>query len=160
MRNNVAQTTTVQSNRAHRLLTAARLYLNSPAEFPQNRGQINRNLNDYHSNPMEIINLFSLPDITDWRRYQEKLSSRYTDLSNVARDRFPVIPHAVGLEASSSLRRDVIGWRQSNTPGETVHEKVVVRMFAPAFNGMLAGDDPELDPISAYTVIEMKREAK
>jgi hypothetical protein len=109
---------------------------------------------------MEIINLFSLPDITDWRRYQEKLSSRYTDLSNVARDRFPVIPHAVGLEASSSLRRDVIGWRQSNTPGETVHEKVVVRMFAPAFNGMLAGDDPELDPISAYTVIEMKREAK
>jgi len=52
MPNSVAETTPGQSNRAARLLTAARLYLNSPPEAPKNWGQINPNLNDYHSDPM------------------------------------------------------------------------------------------------------------
>jgi hypothetical protein len=34
---------------AARLLTAARLHLNSPPESPQNWGQVNPNLDDYHS---------------------------------------------------------------------------------------------------------------
>jgi len=45
------------------------------------------------------------------------------------------------VEASFSLRRDVIGWRQSKTTGETLRKKVVVRQFAQANNGILAGPD-------------------
>jgi len=44
--NNVAETTPAGSDRAARLLTAARLYLNSPPGAPKNWGQINSNLND------------------------------------------------------------------------------------------------------------------
>jgi len=47
--NHVAETTPGRSDRAARFLTAARLYLNSPPEAPKNWGQINPNLNDYHS---------------------------------------------------------------------------------------------------------------
>jgi len=71
MSTNVAETTPGQSDHAARLLTAARLYLNSPPELPHNWGQINPNLNDYHSDPMEISRTFWLPDITDWWRQQE-----------------------------------------------------------------------------------------
>jgi len=49
------------------------------------------------------------------------------------------------VEASFSLGQDVIGWRQSKTTDETLCENVVVRQFAPANNGILAGTDPELD---------------
>jgi len=70
MPTNVAETTPGRSDRAARLLTAARLYLNSPPELPQNWGQIDLNLNDYHSDPMEISCTFWLPDITDWWRQQ------------------------------------------------------------------------------------------
>jgi hypothetical protein len=65
MPNNVAETTPGRSDCAAHLLTAARLYLNSPPEAPKNWGQINPNLNDYHSNPMEISSTFWIPDITD-----------------------------------------------------------------------------------------------
>jgi hypothetical protein len=68
MPNNVAETTPRRSNRAAHLLTAARLYLNAPSEIPQNWGQINPNLNHYHTNPMEISSTFWVPDITDWWR--------------------------------------------------------------------------------------------
>jgi len=70
--NNVAETTPGRSDRAARLLTAARLYLNSPLEALKNWGQINPKLNDYHSDPMEISSTFWLPDITDWWRQQEE----------------------------------------------------------------------------------------
>jgi hypothetical protein len=66
MPTNVAETTPGRSDHAARLLTAARLYLNSLPELPQNWGQINPNLNDYHSNPMEISSSFWSPDLTDW----------------------------------------------------------------------------------------------
>jgi hypothetical protein len=91
---------------------------------------------------MEISSTFWIPDVTDWWRQQEETHSTYADLSNVARDIFSIIPHGVGVEASISLGRDVIGWRQSKTTGETLREKVVVRQFAPAKNGILAGTDP------------------
>jgi len=160
MPTNVAETTPGRSDHAACLLTAASLYLNSPPELPQNWGQINPNLNDCHSDPMEISSTFWLPDITDWWRQQEETHSKYTDLPNMARDIFSIIPHGVGVEASFSLGRDVIGWRQSKTTGETLREKVVVRQFARANNGLLAGDDPKLDPTSADNDMEMKREAE
>jgi hypothetical protein len=111
MPNNVAETTPGRSDCAARLVTAARLYLNSPPELPQNWEQIIPNLNDYDSDQMEISSTFWLPDITDWWRQQEETHSKYADLSNVARDIFSIIPHGVGVEASFSLGRDVIGWR-------------------------------------------------
>jgi len=88
---NVAETTPGRSDRAACLLTAARLYLNTPPEAPKNWGQINPNLNDYHSDPMEISSTFCIPDITDWWRQQEDRHSKYADLSNVARDIFSII---------------------------------------------------------------------
>jgi len=158
--NNVAETTPGRSDRAARLLTSARLYLNSPPEAPKNWGQINPNLNDYHSDQIEISSKFWIPDITDWWRQQEETHSKYADLSNVAHDIFSIIPHGVGVEASFSLGQDVIGWRQSKTTGETRREKLVVRQFARANNGILAGTDPELDTMNTENDSEMKKEAE
>jgi hypothetical protein len=73
--NNVAETTPRRSDCAAHLLTTARLYLNSPPEAPKNWGQINPNLNDYHSDPMEISSTFWILDITDWSRQQEETHS-------------------------------------------------------------------------------------
>ena len=157
---NVAETTPGRSDRAARLLTAARLYLNSPPEVPKNWGHINPNANDYHSNPMEISSTSWLSDITDWWREQEETHSKYADISNVARDIFSVISHGVGVEASFSIRRDVIGRRQSNNTGEILREKVVVTQFARANNGVLAGADPELDTMNTENDSEMKKEAE
>jgi hypothetical protein len=84
-------------------LTAARLYLNSPPELPHNWGQINPNLDNYHSDPLVISSTFWLPDITDWWWQQEVTHSIYAKLSNVARDTFSIIPHSVRVEASFSL---------------------------------------------------------
>jgi len=126
-------------------LTTAKLYLNSLHEAPKNWGQINPNLNDYHSDQKEISSTFSIPDITDWWRQQEETHSKYANLSNVARNIFAIIPLGVGVEASFSLGRDVIGWSQSKPTGETLHKNVVVRQFARANNWILAGTDPELD---------------
>jgi hypothetical protein len=141
-------------------LTAARLYLNSPSEAPKNWRQINPNFNNYHSDPMEFRSTFWIPDITDWWHQQEETHSKYAALSNVARDIFSIIPHGVEVEASFSLRRDVIGWRQSKTAGETLRKKVVVRQFARANNGILAGTDPELDDANTENDSEMKKEAE
>jgi hypothetical protein len=77
--------------------------LNSPPEAPNNWGQINPNLNDYHIDSMEISRIFSTLDITDWWRQQEETHSKYADLSNVAHDIFSIIPHGVGVEACFSL---------------------------------------------------------
>jgi len=157
MPDNVAETTPRQSNRAARLSTAARLYLNSPPAAPKNWREINPNLNDYHSDPMEIRSTLWLPDITDLWRQQEETHWTYADLSNVACDIVHIIPHRVAVEASFPLGRDDIGWRQSKTTGETLRENVVVRQFAPADNGILAGTDPELDPTNTENESEMKK---
>jgi hypothetical protein len=78
----------------------------------------------------------------------------------VAPDIFSIIPHGVVVEASFSLGQDVIGWRQSKTTGETLREKVVVRQFAQANNGILAGTDLELDTMNAENDSEMKKAAE
>jgi len=62
---NVAETTHGRSDCVAHSLTTASLYFNSPPEAPKNWGQINQNLNDYHSDPMEISSTFWIPDITN-----------------------------------------------------------------------------------------------
>jgi len=158
--NNVPETTPGRSDCPARLLTAARLYLNSPPEAPKNLGQINPNLNDYHSDPMENCSTFWIPDITDWWWPQEETHPEYADLSNVAGDIFSIIPHGVGVEASFSLGRDVIGLRQSKTTGETLRDKVVVSQFLGANTGILAGTDRELHTPDTENNSEMKKEAE
>jgi len=109
---------------------------------------------------MEFSSTFWILDITDWWRQQEETHSKYADLSNFARDIFFIIPHAVGVEASFSPGRDVIGWRLSKTTGKTLREKVVVRQFARANNGILAGTDAELDNANTESDSETKKEAE
>jgi hypothetical protein len=103
MPNNVAEIPPGRSNPAAHFLTATRLYLNSPSELPQNWGQLQPNLNDYHSNSMEISSTFWLLEISNWWRQQEKMHSIYADFSDVAHNIFSIIPHSVGVEASFSL---------------------------------------------------------
>jgi len=86
--------------------------------------------------------------------------SKYTDLAYVARELFSVIPHSVGVESSFCLGRDVIGWGQSKTTRDTLREKVVVRQFAQANNGILAGDKLESDTTNTENDSEMKKEAE
>ena len=78
----------------------------------------------------------------------------------MARDIFCITPHGVEVEPSISLGRDVIGWRQSNTTGDTLCEKVVVKQFAQANNVILAGVDPELDATNTDNNSELKKEAE
>jgi len=127
MPTNVAETIPRWSDRAARLLTSARLYLNLLPEAPMNWGQINPNLNNYDSDPMEFSSIFCIPDLTDWWSQQEETHSKYTDLSNVARDILSIIPHGAWVEASFSLGRDVISWRESKTTVKTLRKKVVLR---------------------------------
>jgi hypothetical protein len=94
--NNVAETTTGRSDCVPRLLTAARLYLNSLPEALKNWGQSNPNPDDYNSDPIKISSTFWIPDITDWWRQQEETHSDLADLSNVAHDIFSIIPHCYG----------------------------------------------------------------
>jgi hypothetical protein len=111
-------------------LTAAKLYLNSPFESPKNWWQVDSNVNDYHSDRMEINGTFWLADITNWWRQQEEMHSKYPNLSNVARSIFSIIPYSVGVESSFPLWRDVIGWTQSTTTGGKLRGKVIVRHVA------------------------------
>jgi hypothetical protein len=78
----------------------------------------------------------------------------------MAHDIFSIIPHAVGVEASFSLGQDVIGWSQSKTTDQILSEKVVVRQFARANNGLLAGDNPVSDTTNTGNAFEMKRVAE
>jgi hypothetical protein len=87
-------------------------------------------------------------------------NSKYAGISNVARDIFSIISHGVGVEASFFLARDVIGWRQSKTTGETLRKKLVVRQFAQANSWILAGTDPESDTTDTENEPEMKKEAE
>jgi len=149
-----------RSDHVARLVTATRLYLSSPPESPKNWGQVNPNVNDYHSYPMEISSTMWLPDIAAWWHQQEEMHSKYADLSNVIRNIFSIIRHDVRQEASFSLGPDGIGWRQSITTGETLKEKVVVRQFAPANNGILAGDCAALDTRETESDLELKQGAE
>jgi len=79
--NNVAETTPGQSDHAALLSTAAWLHLYSPPEAPKNRGQINPNINDYHSDQREISSTFWLQHLADWLCQQEETHTRYANLS-------------------------------------------------------------------------------
>jgi len=78
----------------------------------------------------------------------------------MARDIISIIPHGVGVEATFSLGRDVIGWRQSKTTGETLCKKVVVRQFARANTTILPVTDPELDTTNTENDSEMNKEVE
>jgi len=65
MPKSMAETTPGGCDWAARLFTGARLHLNSPPESPKNWGQVNPNVSDYHSDPMEISCTCWLPDIID-----------------------------------------------------------------------------------------------
>lgn len=149
------QATPGKSDRAARLLTAARLYVNSPLEHPANWGQINPYLNDYLTDPLALSGAFWRADAADWWRQQEESHTKYADLANVARDIFSVMPHGVGVEASFSLGRDIIGWRQTRTSADSLRQKVVVRQFARSNHGLLAGDNSTTLPSQDE---EMKKE--
>jgi len=123
--NNVAETTPEWRDCALCLFISASIYLNLPPEALKNRGQIDPNLNDYHSEPMVISSTFKIPDIINWRHQQEKTHSQFTDLLNVAHNIFSIIPPAVRGEDRFSLARDVISWRQSKTKGETIRKKLL-----------------------------------
>jgi len=157
--NNGAEMSPGWCDRAARLLTATRLFLNSPPEARKNCGQIDPDLNEYHSNPMEISSTLCIPVITDWCGDQEETHSQYADLSIVACDIISFIPPGVGVEASFSLGRDVIGWRQSKPTGKTFRGNVVIRQFARANNRILTGTDPELNTTNTENDSEMKKEA-
>jgi len=145
MQKSMTETTPGLSDWAARLLTAARFHLNSPPESPQNWGEVKPNPNEYHSDSIEISRAFWIPDIPDWWRHQMETSSESADLCNVAWNIASIIPHAVGVEASFSQWEYFVGWRKSKTTGRTIRETAVVRQFAQANNGMLAGDNPALD---------------
>jgi len=117
--NNVAEMTPGWSNRTAPSVTAARLYSNSPPESPKNWGQVNPNLNDYHSDPMQISSTFWLPDITKWWHQHAEMHAKCSNLANEAHNIISIIPHHLGVEASVSLVRDAICWRLAKTTGET-----------------------------------------
>jgi len=71
---------------------------------------------------MEISSTFWILDITDWWRQQEEIHSKYIDFSNVACDILSIIAHGVGVEASCSLGKIVIGWRLVKNHRRTLHE--------------------------------------
>jgi len=100
---------------------------------------------------MEMSRIFWIHDITDWWPQQGQTHSKCTDLTNVARDIFSIIPYGVGVEASFSLGRDVINRRQSPTTGETHRENIVVWQFAQANDRILASTDLELDTTTQKT---------
>jgi hypothetical protein len=85
------------------------------------------------------------------------MQTKYAVLTNVASDIFSIIPDDVGVRACFSLARDVIGWRQFNTTGETLRRNVVVRQCARANNRLLAGDYAVLDSTDTKNDLKMKR---
>jgi len=71
-----------------------------------------------------------------------------------------IIPHGVGVEASFSLVRNDIRWRQSKTTGETFRERAVATQFVQASNGIFAGSVPSLDTAYSGNDSDMKRDVK
>jgi len=141
------------------LIDCGKAELDLPVWGTKELGANYPNLNDCHSNQMEISRTFRILDIANWCPEQEDTHSKSADLSNVAHDIFSIIPHGVGVEASFLLSRDVIGWRQSKTTGETIRKKVIVRQFADANEGILSGGDPAVDTRNTENNSQMKNEA-
>jgi len=160
MLNTVAEATPGRSDRAAGWSSAARPHFNSPPEAPKNGRQINPNLNDYHSDPMQISTTFRLTHIPDWWCQQEEMHFQFAVLTNEACDISSIIPHGVRVEASFFLRWDVISWRLSTTIGETLHKKVFVRQITPAQEWILAGTDQLSHTMNTENNSEMKTQAE
>jgi hypothetical protein len=64
------------------------------------------------------------------------------------------------VEARFSQSRDVIGWGQSTTTGQTLRDKVVVKQFAQANFGIVSGTDPELDTTNEAKDSKRKQDAE
>jgi len=139
MPKSMAEMTPWPSDCAAHSTTATRLYFNSPPEAPKNWGQVNTNLNDYHSEPKEIICSFLLPEIINWWHQYAETQPKYADLSKTAHSIISIIPHGVRFEAGFDLPRDVLSWRQSKTSGKTLEEKVFIRQFAQVNNKIFRG---------------------
>jgi hypothetical protein len=99
-------------------------------------------------------------DDTNWRHQQESIQWKHADLQIVAHDILSIIPHCVGVEASYSLWRDVIGKRQSNTTGKTHCKNLIGRQHARATNEISAPDHTVLDTMSTENYSELKREVE
>jgi len=147
-----------QTDHAATLLTAAALYSNSPPDAWKNCREVNPNVNHYNNNPMEISSTFWLPDLTDRWHQQDEMHWMYADLSKVACNKFSIIPHGVGVEASFSNGRDVIGWRQSKTTSEMLWEEVITWQFARANNRILADNCTALETGETEDDLEFKNE--
>jgi hypothetical protein len=144
---------------ALRLSTAARRYLDEPFVRPHQAGQVNPRLDDHLADPLASTDAFWYPDVLLWWKEQLDLHTEYAILAQVARDVFSVMPHGVGVEASFSLGRDVIGWRQGKTSGTTLRDKVVVRQYARASSGVLAGSSTAPDiPEEIDTALKQEKE--
>jgi len=113
MANSVAKMTPGWTYHASPLLTAGWFNLISSCELRLNWWQRNPNLNHYHSDPMEISSICSLPDIADRWGQQKETNSTYTNVSIGTCTIFSIIPHWVSVEASVSLGRNMIGCQQS-----------------------------------------------
>jgi hypothetical protein len=153
----VAENVLGQNNPAVGFSTAARLFLNLLRESPKDWEHVNLSLNDYDTDSIEICSIFWLPDITDRWRQHEEMHPKYNNVPIIPYNITYIIPHGVGVEAGCSLGRDVIGWRQSKTTCESLHGNVVLKQFADATHGILAGDDPPLDTMDAANACELKR---
>jgi hypothetical protein len=73
---------------------------------------------------------------------------------------FSIIPHGVEVVACFSHARHVIGCRLSKITGKTLHEKVVVSLFARANTAILPGTDPEWNTTNTQNDSEMKKEVE
>jgi hypothetical protein len=71
-------------------------------------------------------------------------SDGFAPLAKMACDIFSVIPHGVGVETNYSFGQDSIGWRQGQTSGATLQQKVIVRKYAPANTRILPRPDDNL----------------
>jgi len=74
-------------------------------------------------------------------------------------DIFSIIPGRVGEEASFSLARDVTGCQQSTTTSEARCEMIFQSQFAPANNGISAGNIPSLHTTEPENNVELKCKA-
>ena len=96
-------------------------YINSVNADPLALGQHPPKTDDLKSeNPQQLTAAIWKPDVAAYCREQEVSCMEYAPLARMACDVFSVIPHGVGVEASFSLGRDVLGWRQCRTSGDTL----------------------------------------
>jgi hypothetical protein len=78
---------------------------------------------------------------------------------NVACNILSIIPHCGAVELSNSVVQEVIGWKQSKSTGETLCKTAIVRQFARANTGIMAGNDTALHTTDIENDVERKKDA-